>query len=127
MSLAQMEEFAERTGESDLVLQNGEGELSGLVALNDVSGREDLDHIGSFVVGHDLVNRRLVYLRPDDNLIAALEFFGDRDFDKLPIVEEQGERRRLLGHLQYRDILKFYRREHGRETPVPEPVRSAGA
>lgn len=57
-------------------------------------------------------------MRPQDNLISALEFFGDRDFDKLPIVEERDHKKLRLGHVRYQDILNFYRREHGRETPA---------
>jgi hypothetical protein len=51
-------------------------------------------------------------LRPDDNLIRALEFFGDGDFDNLPIVESSAGRDKLLGHVSYRDIVGFYRQEH---------------
>jgi CIC family chloride channel protein len=123
LPLPEIEAFSRETGESDLILQNDRGELAGLVALNDVSEREDLEQLGPFVLAHDLVNRREVFLRPEDNLISALEFFGDRNFDKIPIVEVRGERERLLGHVEYRDILKFYRREHDRE-PLPLPVAS---
>ncbi|RIL04468.1 MAG: chloride channel protein [Proteobacteria bacterium] len=107
-----LESWVRDTGQSDLVLQNERGELSGLVALRDLGDREDMDHVGALVVAHDLVNRPAIALTPDDNLIQALEYFGDREFDKLPIVETQG-RKRLLGYVQYRDILRFYRREHG--------------
>jgi len=117
-TLAEMEAFASRAGISDPILQNADGELAGLVALDEVIGRDEVEHLDGFVLAHDLVNRRQVYLRPEDNLISALEFFGDPDFDKLPIVEERDHQKLLLGHVQYRDILNFYRREHGRETPA---------
>jgi len=51
-------------------------------------------------------------LSPDDNLIQALEFFGEAEFDKLPIVEALDGRNILLGHVGYRDIIGFYQREH---------------
>ncbi|MCH8233868.1 MAG: CBS domain-containing protein, partial [Bacteroidetes bacterium] len=88
------------------------GELVGLLSLGDLGDREDLDHLGSLVLADDLVNRRTVFLSPDHNLIDALEFFGEREFDKLPIVEEVGGRARLLGHVSYREIIGFYQREH---------------
>jgi CIC family chloride channel protein len=115
MPLTQIEALSRETGEHDLILQNGSGDFAGLVALNDLVDLEDHGHLSAFVVAHDLVNRRPVYLQPEDNLISALEFFGDRDFDKIPIVELRGDREHLLGHVQYRDVLKFYQREHGRE------------
>jgi CIC family chloride channel protein len=117
LPLDRVEACARGAGESDLLLQDERGELTGLVALNDLGERKELEHVAEFVLAHDLVNRRLTFLSPDDNLIRALEFFGDREFDKIPIVETRGGRKRLLGHVQYRDILKFYQREHGELEP----------
>ena len=84
----------------------------GLVSLSDLGDREDREHLGSLVLALDLVNRRTVFLSPDDNLIRALEFFGEQEFNKLPIVETSGGRNKLLGHVRYKDIIRFYRREH---------------
>jgi len=128
MPLHQIEALARETGEDDMVLRNQEGDLAGLVSLRDLDDREELVDLGTFVLAHDLVNRRPVYLTPDDNLISALEFFSDREFDKIPIVSTAGGRRRLLGHIQYADILDFYKREHGTpvtDGPPEEPPRSA--
>jgi len=112
LPLAKVESIARETGESDLLLQNDRGELCGLVSLSDLGDQEDLQQLGSLVLAHDLVNRRTVYLSPDDNLIRALEFFGEREFDKLPIVETVSGHNKLLGHVRYRDIIRFYQREH---------------
>ena len=112
LSLGQVEAIARETGESDLLLQNDRGELCGLVSLSDLGDREDLESLGSLVLALDLVNRRTVCLSPDDNLIRALEFFGEQEFDKLPIVRTINGRSELLGHVRYRDIIRFYQREH---------------
>ena len=106
-----MEAIARESGESDLLLQNDRGELTGLVSLNDLGDREDLDHLGPLVLADDLVNRRTISLGPDDNLIRALEFFGESEFDKLPIVDTSDGGNKLLGHVCYRDIIGFYQRE----------------
>lgn len=111
--LHQIEALAQEHGESDMVLRNQAGDLVGLVSLRDLEGRDDMEHLGTFVLAHDLVNRRTVFLTPEDNLISALEFFSDREFDKIPIVDTRNDRQRLLGHIQYADILDFYKREHG--------------
>ena len=58
------------------------------------------------------MNRRTVFARPGDSLIRALEFFGEGDFDNLPIVDDSDGRNTLLGHISYRDIIGFYQREH---------------
>jgi len=112
LPLGQVETIARETGESDLLLQNNQGELCGLISISELGDREDLEHLGSFVLALDLVNRRTVFLSPDDNLIRALEFFGEQEFNKLPIVETIDGRNKLLGHVRYRDIIRFYRREH---------------
>jgi len=126
LTLAAVESLAVEVGETDLLLQNARGELTGLLALNDLGDREDLEDLGSLVLADDLVNRRTVFLSPEDNLIRALEFFGEREFDKLPIVEVVDGHRRLLGHVNYRDIIGFYQREHSsadaqQETETPTP------
>ncbi len=120
LPLVKVESLSRESGESDLLLQNDGGELSGLVSLRDLGDRADLEHLGSLVLAADLVNRRTVFLSPDDNLIRALEFFGGGEFDKLPIVDSSGGRERLLGHVRYRDIIAFYQREHdSREVAAP--------
>lgn len=78
------------------------------MALNDLPPREELEPLGALVVADDLANRPLVALRPSDNLIQALEFFGDGDFDKLSIVEDDDVRGKLMGYVRYRDIIAFY-------------------
>ena len=79
--------------------------------------------LGSLVLALDLVNRRTVSLSPDDNLIRALEFFGEQEFDKLPIVESRDGFQKLLGHVRYQDIIGFYQREH--ESPSAQSMNAA--
>ena len=119
--LFQIEALAREHGETDMVLQNRAGDLAGLVSLRDLERNEELEDLGTFVLAHDLVNRQTVFLTPGDNLISALEFFGDREFDKIPIVETRSGRRQLLGHVRYVDILDFYKREHGSNPAVHSP------
>jgi CBS domain-containing protein len=119
LPLMEIEALARESGESDLLLQNERGELAGLLSLDDLGDPEDVEQLSLFVLAADLVNRRSVSLRPDDNLIRALEFFGEGGFDKLPIVESSDGYDRLLGYVRYRDIIGFYQREHNAPS-VPE-------
>ncbi|MEZ4289458.1 MAG: chloride channel protein [Myxococcota bacterium] len=112
MPLRDVTALCRTTRETDLVLSTREGDLAGLVSMRDVDGGVDAELLGSLVLAQDLINRRTVFLRPEDNLISALEFFGDREFDKIPIVDTSAGGRRLLGHIQYGDIVGFYKREH---------------
>jgi CIC family chloride channel protein len=126
LPLHQIEAIARETGESDVVLRNDQGDLVGLVSLGDLGDRQGLEDLGTFVLAHDLINRRTVYLQPDDNLISALEFFSNREFDKIPIVDRRGDRLRLLGHIAYDDIIAFYKREHGTPSTTPEQTPRSG-
>ncbi|MCH7564176.1 MAG: chloride channel protein [Gemmatimonadetes bacterium] len=118
LPLTEIDSFSRESGESDLLLKDDLGDLSGLLSLNDLGDREELEHVSSLLLADDLVNRRTISLSPDDNLIQALEFFGEGEFDKLPIVETTDGHNKLLGYVRYRDIIAFYRREH--DSPVVE-------
>lgn len=118
LPLARVNAVATETGESDLLLQNDRGELVGLLALRDLGAGEDLQDLGSLAIADDLTNRQIAFLRPDDNLISALEFFGNGDFDKLPIVERESQH--LLGFIRYADIIDFYRRQQ--PAPIEQPA-----
>jgi CIC family chloride channel protein len=123
LPLGQVDSIASEAGESDLLLENDRGELCGLISLSDLGDREELQHLGSLVLALDLVNRRTVFLSPGDNLIRALEFFGEQEFNKLPIVETTDGHNKLLGHVWYRDIIAFYQREH--ESPNTKSISAA--
>jgi CBS domain len=118
LPLTRIESFSRDSGERDLLLQDDLGELSGLLSLDDLGDREELEQMGSLLLADDLANRRTFYLSPDDNLIRALEFFGESEFDKLPIVQTADGQKKLLGYVRYRDIIAFYRREH--DSPVSQ-------
>jgi len=120
LPLTEVEAFASGAGETDLVLKDEHGRLAGLLALNDLGDSEDLEPLRALAVADDLVNRRGGFLHPDQDLIRALEFFGEAEFDKAPVVE-RGEGARLLGYIRYRDILDFY----ARQNPSPEDQPAA--
>jgi len=126
LPLVKIEALAHESGESDLLLQNERGELSGLVSLKDLGDREGLEHLGLLVLADDLVNRRTVFLSPDDNLIRALEFFGEVEFDKIPIVQTSVGHNKLLGYVRYRDIIGFYQKEHSSPEAPPMIAASDG-
>ncbi|MGH0037734.1 MAG: chloride channel protein [Myxococcota bacterium] len=124
LPLPQVEARIHEIGESDLVLKDRSGGFAGLLAMADVEERDQLEGLASLIVANDLVNRRPVSLAPEDNLIAALEFFGDREFDKLPIVDTRGGGR-LLGYVTFSAILDFYKREHGTSEIAQAPPAPA--
>lgn len=112
LPLLALQQIARDSGDSDLILKNSRGEFVGLLSLGDLELSEDFENLGPLVLADDLVNRRPVFLTPKDNLIRALEFFGEDEFNKAPIVQVFAGRNQILGHVGYQDIIGFYRREH---------------
>ena len=112
LPLATLVARARDSGENDLLVRNDHDELVGLLSLSDLGDLGDNEDLVTLVVATDLINRRTRFAVPQDNLIQALEFFGESEFDKLPILESADEKSRLLGYVRYQDILGFYRKEH---------------
>jgi hypothetical protein len=48
---------------------------------------------------------------PDQNLLEALRDFGTRDIEMLPVEEQNGSERRLIGFLDRAQVMNRYRRE----------------
>ena len=120
LPFTRIEAFTSESGERDLLLEDDQGGLAGLLSLNDLGKREEFEHVSALLLADDLVNRRTIYLSPQDNLIRALEFFGESEFDKLPIVDSSAGTDKLLGYVRYRDIIAFYQAEH--DSPVTQSL-----
>ena len=113
-SLEKMEAMGHQFHESDLIVQDDEKNLIGIISLRDFYyNRAEIEHIKHFAVAKDLIERPSIYVTPNDSLYQALQLLIDSDFDKVPVVEVVGERKVLLGYLQYQDILKFYKSTEG--------------
>jgi CIC family chloride channel protein len=118
LPFTRIEAFSSESGERDLLLEDDEGGLAGLLSLDDLGKPQDFEHASALLLADDLVNRRTIYLSPHDNLIRALEFFGESEFDKLPIVDSSDGTNKLLGYVRYRDIIAFYQAEH--DSPIAQ-------
>jgi CIC family chloride channel protein len=108
--LPEMERLSREVGETDLVVHDGHGRLVGLVSMTDLDLRGALRDSEEPSLARDLVNRRTVSLTPEDDLIQALGFVADRNFDKVPVVRREPSGDVLLGHVSRRQIVDFYRR-----------------
>ncbi|MFN7943277.1 MAG: chloride channel protein [Thermoanaerobaculia bacterium] len=83
--------------------------LLGCVSLHDIKhALADSEHL-STVVAHDLTAPVPARLQRGDNLKEASEAFALTDFERLPVVEEDG--RTFVGVLAKRDLLALYAQE----------------
>lgn len=84
------------------------GALVGAISLHDIKHGLAAPAEMGFVVAHDLMSPPGSVLRTKDRLHRAIEVFAQNDFERLPVVEENG---RYCGVLAKRDLLAIYAQE----------------
>lgn len=109
LPMRQIEALASQLNESDLVVKDEHGALEGLISLKEVYNEIDLKLLHNVVVAHDLINRSAVSVTETDSLMDALEHFLTSEIDKVPVVRLEAGQKIVLGYIQYRDILQFYK------------------
>jgi chloride channel protein, CIC family len=82
--------------------------LLGAISLHDIKYALENPDTLTAVVAHDLMLPVTQVIRPDERLHRATEAFAVSDFERLPVVDEEG---RLLGVLAKRDLLAVYAQE----------------
>ncbi|GJL78010.1 MAG: chloride channel protein [Nitrospinaceae bacterium] len=89
---------------------NREGDMTSILSFNDVrevffeEGLEDL------LVAGELATKKVLFLRPDQNLNEATEMFEHLDVDQLPVVTGE-DSRKVIGMLNRGDMVAAYNRE----------------
>jgi CIC family chloride channel protein len=85
-----------------------EGKLLGSVSLHDIKhALRESETIGA-VVAHDLMTPVPLVVRATDRLHRAAEIFARSDFERLPVIDAEGQFR---GVLAKRDLLAVYAQE----------------
>ena len=114
-TLKEMKAIGNKLHETDFIVVNGVNELVGVLSFRDFYyDREEIAHIENITVAKDLISRSLFYVKSDDSLYYALQHLIDNDFDKIPVIDIIEGKKLLLGYIQYRDILQFYKTTEGR-------------
>jgi len=88
------------------VLDHGE-RMVGIISLNDIRTvlvEEELAHL---VVVADMMTREVITVFPDDTLNRAMEEFGRKDIEQMPVVARQ-DPGRVLGMLKRQDVIRAY-------------------
>jgi CBS domain-containing protein len=91
-----------------LFVVNAEGKLLGAVSFHDIKHALDHPDLLTAVVAIDLMTLVEQVIRHDERLHHATEYFARSDYERLPVVDENG---RFLGVLAKRDVLAIYAQE----------------
>jgi len=97
--------------------------MVGIISLNDVRTVLMEEELARLVVVADLMTREVISVHRDDTLNRAMEQFGRKDIEQMPVVSRK-DTRRVLGMLKRQDVIRAYNeqilgRAHGAYgTPV---------
>lgn len=86
------------------------GEMTGIVSIQDVRPALLNESLSRIVIAGDIATEQVIVLTPDDDLNTAMERFGRKDIEEIPVVDGR-DSRRLLGMLKRRDVIAAYNRE----------------
>ena len=106
--------------EATLPVLSPDGQLVGLLTAEQIRPVMDDHQLSSFVVAGDIAIPP-VFVHPDDDLYRAHELFRASGCPQIPVLEfaeddseDRGPVQRVLGMLDYRDMMRAYGRELAR-------------
>lgn len=109
--LSEIEKMSQMHHENDFIVKDKSGSLLGMISLQDIHDEQALPELIPFLLADDLINREKFGIRKDDKLIQVIEAFLNYQVDKIPVLEDD----KVLGYLQYRDVLKIYQNAQQRK------------
>ncbi len=62
------------------------------------------------VIAQDIADTDVPALTPDDTLDVAMDFFGRKNLDELPVVSHE-DRTKIIGTIRQQDVIEAYNRE----------------
>jgi CIC family chloride channel protein len=107
MDLRELDLIFRETHHHGFPVLNGNGELFGIVTLQDVARAKEKGMYESHKV-RDVATRSVLTVHPDQPMWVALKRLGTRDVGRLPVVDRQ-DPHHLLGLIRRSDIVRAYR------------------
>ncbi len=100
--------------------------LEGVISFTDLKEFLFEEDFKGLVLARDLANSNVVYVTPEESLASALNKFSFIDMEQLPVVESQGESRRLLAVVTRSHLMRAYRQEMLKRAMVQDRHSAAG-
>lgn len=86
---------------------NGKEQLVGIVSLRDIRPVLLEESLMGLVIAKDIMTESVITLTSDQNLYDAMERFGSKDIDQLPVVDKN-DPRKVVGMLKRTDVMIAY-------------------
>lgn len=109
MTLGQFARFIEQTHHTNFPLVNAQGELTGIISVQDFMGVVFDHDLMNLVVIKELASTDVITAHADENLDQAMRKIGYRNIEQLPVVD-RATHRKLVGIISRRDIVTAYNR-----------------
>jgi len=109
MTLGQFARFMEKTHHTNFPLVNAQGELSGIISVQDFMGVVFEYDLMDLVVVKELATIDVITAHADEDLDQTMRKIGYRNIEQLPVVD-RGTHRKLIGIISRRDIVAAYNR-----------------
>lgn len=109
MTLGQFARFIEQTQHTNFPLINPEGELTGIISVQDFMGVVFEPDLMDLVVVKELATTNVITAHADEDLDQAMRKIGYRNIEQLPVVDRETHRK-LVGIISRRSIVAAYNR-----------------
>ena len=109
MTLGQFAKFIEKTHHTNFPLVNAEGELTGIISVQDFMGVVFERDLMNLVVVKELATTDVITAHADEDLDQTMRKIGYRNIEQVPVVDRETHRK-LVGIISRRDIVAAYNR-----------------
>jgi CIC family chloride channel protein len=86
------------------------GAMRGIVSIQDVRPVLLEEKVTRIVNAGDIATEKIIVLTPDDDLNTAMEKFGYKDIEEIPVVDPR-DATKLIGMLKRKDVIATYNKE----------------
>ncbi len=93
-----------------LYLLDGDHKLKGVVSFSDIKSFVKESELADLVRAYDVATTDVVSVCPDDDLYTALNRFGYKNVEQLPVIDNPITRR-MVGVIYRKDLLQAYQKE----------------
>jgi CIC family chloride channel protein len=109
MTLGQFANFIEQTQHTNFPLVNAQGELTGIISVQDFMGVVFERDLMDLVVVKELATTKVITAHADEDLDQTMRKIGYRNIEQVPVVDRESHSK-LIGIISRRDIVAAYNR-----------------